>query len=322
MKNSNTLITLTSNFTNPYLNRDGLLNRGKVELLQTKIVAALSNKLAPCRVTRESVTITKIHSRNRKQIVDSLLESGLIEAPREIKSSMTTKMKDGSFKLVLPKEMLFGEHTSLSISALLGSKFPTSPTAVFTIGKGKYEEFDAKKNKAGDSYAYLTRRCAPVKEQKKATAKSNVILYALPKGTLSEQMEKHMVAAVKAISVHTKSLDKIKARLKSAKEIVAEQRALDFDTAALEVLGLLESAGIDSKDSAISQGMMGKNMQVKLPGSGLIIAVSLSKLENFKKAKATTVPGDGDKTERPTESKKVKSTTKAKKKVVAKKKTK
>ena len=308
--NSKTSIVLTSSISNTYLNNDGLLNRSKVELLQTKVMAALENHSAPMKQNSKLVAINKIYARNRKQIVDLLVEVGLVEKPREIKADMTVKNKDGSFKITLPKAMLFGEHTAKSLALLLGSKFPHTPNAVFTVGKAKYNDFDAKQNRAGDAYAYLTRRCVPVKEQKKATPKSNVLLLSFPKGTLPEKLQQHVVAAVKAIHVHTKAIEKIKDRLKTAKAIVAEQRAEDFDLAAMELEELLVGAGISSKDVVVSQGMMGKNIQVKLPGSGLVVAVSLSKLENLAKARAGAAE--------PTEKKAPKKTKKPVKKVTGK----
>lgn len=288
MKNSNTSIVLTSSLNNPYLAADGLLDKAKLDKLVAQVNQVISKYSAPLSKAKSAFKVSGIASRNRKQIVDLLIEKGLIEKPRQIAPSMTNKAKNGTFTLTLPRDILFGEFTPESIAELLGQAFPPKAKINFATGKSKYNDYDAKKNKAGDEYTYLTRRCLPVKEVAKVTTKTQVLFLAYGKDVVGEKLFKQTQFAVKALRTHAKALDGIKAKLKDVKAVVAEQRAEDFEAAAEEMKMLLSEAlpGSDvEKIAVVSQGVMGKNMQVKLP-SGLIVSVSLSKPANFEKAKA------------------------------------
>ena len=272
-----TTVTPKGTGKNTYLAPDGLLDFKKLEGLKAKVTKALAKFSLEVKSSKKGHVIAGINAKNGKVLSNI---SPLITSKRLTKNSKTKQ-----FTLTLPAETTAKEFKQLVKD--LSAALPPVPTSVLALGiKAKFEKFNSSNHKKGTKFTYLGRRCAPVKERTKATAKMNVLLAFYAKGVLDKTLERELATAKKAFSTHIKAGPKVKERIGKAREVLKDQKGVALESAIAEIGPLLAAAGISEKNLVVGTSMMGqKTMYVKLPNSKEVITIGLSDIGAMNKAK-------------------------------------
>lgn len=268
------LISNSAVGNNPFLSPDGLLNVDAVVVFGKEIDSQL--KKPALHVAKSKAGFT-IHVATTARDVKSVVAKEHIAKIGKSESIKGTEVVIAASA---------GQKVADDYAQRLGAMFKPTPSGVVVVPlRGKTAAYDSRKAKAGEDLKYLARRAVKVQIARRPSQRARVIapMFEGANAEMFGKLAPKFALLQKAVASHQKQQEKMKGKLKGARESLRAEREKAYGKAIKVVSKFLTGAGIKDTQIRMSKGMAGKTMLLKLD-KDTVVSIGLSNVKAFNAA--------------------------------------